>query len=203
MSVIQGQIGNKENFSASPLTFRLVAVSPCKALQSRRIDLAAGPTCGYLAASLHWIDVSQSEDHRKATLTGGDRVLLIVSAAGLLLLLAVAALIEPDRRGFGTHERFGLPPCSVRVLFGIRCPTCGMTTAWACLVRGRLTAALTANVGGTLLGMLAVVSLPWLLASAARGHWLVWVPNSTVVAWVASAILLATLIDWGFRLATG
>ena len=78
-----------------------------------------------------------------------------------------------------------------------------MTTAWANLVRGRLIDALRANVGGTLLGVLDLLAVPWLLLSAARGRWLVWVPNSTAAAWTATLIMIVTLIDWGVRLMTG
>ena len=124
-------------------------------------------------------------------------------ALGLLALLAVAAFLRPDPRGLGTHQQFGLPPCTFRFFFGRPCPTCGMTTSWAHLVRGQLIGALRASVGGTLLGALAVVSVPWLVVSAARGRWLGWAPNGTTVGWVASAILLVTLIDWGIRLAAG
>jgi hypothetical protein len=91
----------------------------------------------------------------------------------------------------------------MRFLFGIRCPTCGMTTAWACLVRGQVISALRANVGGALLAAIAIVSVPWLFASAALGRWLGWAPNSRVMAWAGSALVLITLIDWAVRLAVG
>ena len=140
---------------------------------------------------------------RQIPLSGRDRLTAGVLALGLLALLAVAAFLKPDPRGLGTHQQFGLPPCTFRFLFGRPCPTCGMTTSWAHLVRGQLIGALRASVGGTLLGALAVVSVPWLVVSAARGRWLGWAPNGTTVGWVASAILLVTLIDWGIRLAAG
>jgi hypothetical protein len=125
-------------------------------------------------------------------------------ALGLLSLLAVAALfLEPNPRRLGTHRQFGLPPCTFMFVFGRPCPTCGMTTSWAHLVRGQPIGALKANVGGALLAALAVVGVPWLGVSAVRGRWIGWAPNSIVVAWVGSAILLVTLIDWGIRLATG
>ncbi len=124
-------------------------------------------------------------------------------ALGLLALLAVAALLKPDPRGLGTHQQFGLPPCTFRFLFGWPCPSCGMTTSWAHVVRGQLIGALKVNVGGTLLATLAVVAVPWLMLCAALGRWLGRAPESIVVAWVGSAILLVTLIDWGVRLATG
>ncbi len=126
-----------------------------------------------------------------------------VLALGLLSLLAVAALLKPDPRGLGTHQQFGLPPCTFRFLFGRPCPSCGMTTSWAHVVRGQLIGALKANLGGTLLATLAVVVAPWLMLCAALGRWLGRAPKSIVVAWVGSAILLVTLIDWGVRLATG
>ena len=54
---------------------------------------------------------------------------------------------------------------------------CGMTTAWAHLVRGQWLAACRANVGGVLLGLLAMVGAPWLLGSACQGRWWGWTPT--------------------------
>ena len=121
-------------------------------------------------------------------------------AIGLLALLGVAAIVRPDAQGRGTHQQFGLPPCTFRVVFGLPCPTCGMTTAWAYLVRGELGSAFAANVGGALTGMLAVALVPWLLCSAAWGRWLGRALNSKVVGWMAVGITLVTLIDWSLRL---
>jgi hypothetical protein len=78
-----------------------------------------------------------------------------------------------------------------------------MTTSWACLVRGELIEALRANVGGTLLGLVDMIAVPWLLVSAARGRWLGWAPNSVAAAWIATSIAIVTLIDWGVRLMIG
>jgi hypothetical protein len=147
--------------------------------------------------------VVETGKFRQIPLSGRDRLTASVLALGLLALLAVAAFLKPDPRGLGTHQQFGLPPCTFRFFFGRPCPSCGMTTSWAHLVRGQLIGALRASVGGTLLGTLAMVSVPWLVVSAARGRWLGWAPNGTTVGWVASAILLVTLIDWGIRLAAG
>ena len=97
----------------------------------------------------------------------------------------------------------GLPPCTFLVLFGHRCPSCGMTTAWAHLGRGQVVAAFGANVGGALLGLLAMAAEPWLILSAVRGRWLGWVPNADVFAWVLTGIVVVTLIDWGVRMLAG
>ena len=126
-----------------------------------------------------------------------------MAALGLMTLLTVAAILEPSPLGHGTHRQLGLPPCTFWALFGRPCPTCGMTTAWAHLVRGQGVNALRANVGGTLLGMLAFVAVPWLLASAGRGVWCGASPNGTAAAWISTTILVVTLIDWAIRLLSG
>jgi len=78
-----------------------------------------------------------------------------------------------------------------------------MTTSWAHLVRGELIGALRANAGGTLLGIMAMVAVPWLSVSAVAGRWIGWVPKAIVVAWAASAVVLVTLVGWVIRLAAG
>ena len=124
-------------------------------------------------------------------------------ASALAVPLIVACTLNPDPTGHGTHRQLGMPPCSMVVLFGHRCPACGMTTAWAHLVRGQLVGAFRANVGGALLGILDLVAVPWLLASAWRQRWIGLVPNTTALAWVIGSIMVVTLIDWAVRLAMG
>jgi hypothetical protein len=121
----------------------------------------------------------------------------------LAVPLAVACFLTPDPHNRGTHQQLGLPPCTIVVLFGHRCPACGMTTAWAHLVRGHWLGALRANVGGALLAVLDLLAVPWLLASAARGRWLGWVPDANVLAWVIASIMVVTLIDWSVRMIAG
>jgi hypothetical protein len=124
----------------------------------------------------------------------------ILLALGLAGLLGVAAGLKPEPCGHGTHEQLGLPPCSFSVLFHRPCPSCGMTTAWACLVRAQPGDALRANAGGTLLAILAAAGVPWLLASAAAGRWLGWKPRAATAAWLGSGIAAVTLVQWMWRL---
>ncbi|NQU25337.1 MAG: DUF2752 domain-containing protein [Candidatus Nealsonbacteria bacterium] len=132
-----------------------------------------------------------------------DRATSAAVAAGLLFSLGLAVWLQPAPERMGTHQQLGLPRCTFRVLFGMPCPTCGMTTSWAHMVRGQVPSALRANVGGTLLAVVAVAAVPWLLISAIRGRWVGWAPNSIVAAWVAAVIVLIVLVDWSIRLATG
>ncbi len=138
----------------------------------------------------------------EAALTGQSRRWAALLGLGLLAPLVVACLLDPDPRGRGTHEQLGFPPCSFVFLFGVPCPTCGMTTSWAHLVRGHVLDALRANAGGTLLAALDLAASAWLLASAARRRWLVRPPGALAGAAIAGVVLFVTLVDWALRLWT-
>jgi|GEM_PF-627787 len=76
-------------------------------------------------------------------------------AAGLtgvvVTLLVTATNLAPSRRHLGTHQQLGLPPCGFMMMTGLPCPTCGMTTAFSCAVRGQLIEAARAQVAGLVL----------------------------------------------------
>ena len=103
-------------------------------------------------------------------LTRSRRFALLALAFALAGVLGVARWLEPDQRGFGTHEQFGLPPCAFRVLTGMPCPACGLTTSFAYAVRGQLQNAAAANVAGLLLAVGVAGMIPWSMASAVVGR---------------------------------
>ena len=108
----------------------------------------------------------------------------------------VAVSLSPDPRGYGTHQRLGFPPCSIRSLFGIPCPTCGMTTSFANFVRGRFVESVRANVAGFLLACVCAVQIPWCLASLRSGRmWRVSRPQSCLM-WVLAGILGLSIVQW-------
>lgn len=169
-----------------------------------RIDLADSPASRYPPPPpLGSSSVPSPTSPKAASLAPGQRVGLALLGLGLLAPWCAAALLHPDPRGFGTHQQLGLPPCSAEALFGVRCPSCGMTTAWACLVRFRPIHALRANVGGTLLGLIDLAAAPWLLASALRGRWLGGAPTSGAWLALAGTVLAVTFLDWVVRLLAG
>ncbi|OYP34481.1 hypothetical protein CGZ80_15475 [Rhodopirellula sp. MGV] len=105
----------------------------------------------------------------------------------------------PNASGLGTHQSLGLPPCSIRVLFGIRCPMCGMTTSWANLVRGQVWAAASASVTGCLLAFYSLYALFLAVQSAVLGM----LPSPSQVrtaTWVLIGIQLLIVAEWLYRL---
>ena len=125
---------------------------------------------------------------------------LAACGLGLAVLLVTAASLSPDPSGMGTHQQLGLRQCLMRQVVGIRCPSCGMTTSWAHMTRGNIVAAFKANCGGALLAVLAAISVPPLVVSAALGKWWPVNPNLKVAATLAATVVGVTLLDWGYRL---
>lgn len=142
----------------------------------------------------------QAEHVGHAVLRRSARYRLLLVAAALAFPLGVACWLVPDPRGEGTHEQLGLPGCGFRTQFGVRCPTCGMTTAWAFMVRLEIGSAVRANVAGALLAMLDAASVAWLVVCGARGRWWPAPPNPTALAWLLAALAAVALGEWVVRL---
>lgn len=116
-----------------------------------------------------------------------------------LALLVVASVLRPAADGLGTHQQLGLPPCSMRVLLGVRCPACGMTTSWSHFMRGDWVASLQSNIGGFGLALTTIFFSPIAITSAIRGRW----PSakfqrSLVVTLLAIAAV--TGVEWTVRM---
>jgi hypothetical protein len=94
------------------------------------------------------------------------RCVLLVATSGVIGLLGLARKLEPDPRGFGTHVQLGLRSCSFLRMTGRPCPTCGMTTSFAWVVRGRLDRGWQANPAGCVLALLSLPLAAWLCGSA-------------------------------------
>ncbi len=119
-------------------------------------------------------------------------------AASAALVLLLAAWLEPDSRGHGTHTQLGLPPCGFWLLTGSPCPGCGLTTAFAHAIRGQWALAADANAFGLLLFVVVCAALPLALLGVSRGwsvdevlerfsigRWALAVAGGGVAMWVA------------------
>jgi hypothetical protein len=128
------------------------------------------------------------------------RAMLIVWSLAVIAGFTVAYRLEPDPRGFGTHQRLGLPPCTIRAVFGIPCPSCGMTTSFANITKGHWQAAARANVAGLLLSLICAVLVPWCWLSAFYGR-LCWVQRPVhFAAIILVAVSGLATVEWMLRL---
>lgn len=129
-----------------------------------------------------------------------SRGICLLVSMGLTTLVVVAFRLTPEPGGLGTHQQLGLPPCSIRLLYGIRCPACGMTTSWAHLTQMEFIAALSSNVAGVLLGLVTAIAIPLLAWMSITGK----VTNGAT-SWGFAiglvAVLVISVIEWIVRIA--
>jgi len=133
--------------------------------------------------------------------TQSERLGLFGIGLLLLVLLIVAAWLKPNPAGLGTHTQLGLPGCTMYTLLGIRCPGCGMTTSWAYTLKGDLSSALHANVGGVLLCFLAVATFPSLMWISIRGRPFTKRWFTQVAITVLLIAIFISILEWLIRLA--
>lgn len=157
-------------------------------VQLSRGDVEEKPTC------------AAQEARRTAWWTLKQRFQVGTIGLGLLGMLLLARWLRPAAEGFGTHQQLGLPPCTMVLMFGKRCPTCGITTSWAYSTRGSIWNALRASVSGTFLAGLAAVAVPWLMVSAWRGRWTLLIPTATHMVAVFALVWLGLVGEWIIRL---
>ncbi|MBX3462082.1 MAG: DUF2752 domain-containing protein [Planctomycetes bacterium] len=128
-----------------------------------------------------------------------DRCAAAVVVGGVAAVTLVLRGVQPDGRGFGTHEQLGLEPCGWPLAYGIPCPTCGVTTAACHLVHGNLLAAFATQPFGATLMLTALLAALHAAACLVRrrsfADLLVRLPVRRLFAG-AVALLLAT---WGWK----
>lgn len=142
-----------------------------------------------------------AQESRAARLTPGRRLLSGAIAAVLLAWLVVGSALTPHPTGMGTHRQLGMPPCGWLVSFRKPCPTCGMTTAFSAVCRGRLVEALRAQPFAAVLAV-GVAAGFWACVHSAVTGW----GSGGVYAFLLRprwiwAMLALLAVSWGIRLA--
>ena len=132
-----------------------------------------------------------------------ERWAAALGAAFIVVLFVVARIIVPSESGYGSHQSLGLPACTSVTLLGMRCPTCGMSTAWANFVRGRWASAVHANVTGLALAITALPVGVWLYLAAVEGRWRLVKPSPKLVMAAQLVFIIAALAEWIIRLWMG
>ncbi len=127
---------------------------------------------------------------------------VILTLAGLvgLTLLLLALWLHPNPNGYGTHQQLGLPPCTIQFWFGIPCPSCGGTTAFAHFVRGEWGSALRANAASSLFAGLCAIGFPWSWASAWQRRYLGTRDIQLTLVVVLLTLTVVATVQWVGRL---
>ena len=132
---------------------------------------------------------------------------LAAALAAPLLLLGFGLWLAPDSRGFGTHEKLGLPPCLLMEWFHVPCPGCGVTTSVALAAKGRFLESAKNQPFGLLVALAIPVAAVWALAGHLRGRDLYRDLMSIRVGawtwWLAGAIALAWAYKFAVVVSTG
>jgi hypothetical protein len=138
------------------------------------------------------------------------RLALLMVGALLAGVFGIAFYLNPyaadgTPRTMATHTQLGMPPCNFVIMTGKPCPSCGMTTSFALLVRGDVGASLRANWAGTLIAALWAVTMVWAIASGIRGRAL-FVPRGRgelILTAGVGAVLVLMLARWVAVLISG
>lgn len=141
-------------------------------------------------------------------LAGWVRGALLGLALGLIVVFALACWLDPyEADGTplrqATHQQLGLPPCTFYGVTGLACPSCGMTTSFALLVRGDLVNAFRANSVGLLLALAGLGLIPWCLVSAFRRQTLFVRSLEKTATYVVLGFLALMILRWSVVLLLG
>lgn len=97
-------------------------------------------------------------------------LVLALACAAPFAVLALGLALEPDARGFGTHEQLGAGPCPPLARWNLPCPGCGVTTALVHAAQGEPVRALAAQPLGFALALAALLAAPLALVLHRRGR---------------------------------
>jgi len=109
-----------------------------------------------------------------------------------ITLLVLASLIDPDRRGHGTHEQLGLPPCGIAEVYDRPCPSCGYTTTFAYSVRFQWLRAIINQPFAFIVFLFTVAGIPTALRVIVKG-WSILYASQT---WPWTRIVLGGIALW-------
>lgn len=140
--------------------------------------------------------IYRSPEHERAQVRMRAMVAVVLSAA----LLGVAAWMTPDPKGFDTHTQLGLPRCGWPSAYGIPCPTCGMTTSFSLMVRGRLVQSFTTQPLGAMLALATFgVLLLGIWALITGRSWRLNTYRCTPLRIIFGGVVI-TLAAWGYKI---
>ncbi len=119
------------------------------------------------------------------------------------VVLGVAATLDADPLGHGTHKQLGLGTCTILAMTGWPCPMCGMTTTFTHMAHGSPIEAVLTQPFGVLLFLLTLATAVLSLVELVRPHqrflriWS-WVEQRETA--IAGGLMLGLLLGWIYKL---
>jgi hypothetical protein len=153
-----------------------------------------------------WIESEAGEAGARPRLPlvhpAADLTAAAVTVAAAAAIVALLWPLEPAAAGHGTHEQLGWGACSWPGLYGMPCPTCGVTTAACHLLHFEPLAAIATQPFGAALAGSGLVAAGLALARIFAGR-----PFVPVLArWVTPRMLAGALglfaAAWGYKILT-
>lgn len=131
----------------------------------------------------------------------GSRAAWVTLLLGVLGVLTLSAVLEPSPSGHGTHTQLGLPPCGFFSVTGLRCPGCGLTTAFAHMVRLDIVEAVSANPLGVVLFVIMVATVPVSMAAVVRRRTIDDVLRRPFTGRLAAVVIVSAVLTVAVRAA--
>lgn len=130
----------------------------------------------------------------------GARLMGALFALAALTVLTLAARLQPDPSGVGTHHQLGLPPCGLLLMTGVPCMTCGMTTSFTELAHGHVLRSVIAQPAGTVLAILTAATF-WIGSYiAVTGRPSARLLNMVPWARICFTVLGIVLVAWIYKI---
>ena len=155
------------------------------------------------------MDVSLPSDRPTRLYTAGrvtsaapvlTRLIALGVSATCLTVLIVAASLNPNPSGVGSHKSLGLQSCALLDRAGMPCPSCGMTTSFTWFAHGNLLASFYVQPMGMVLAFLsagAVWAGAYIAISGRPLHRLMTLlPAGKLLIWILVFFVLA----WGWKI---
>lgn len=128
-----------------------------------------------------------------------DRTIAVLVVAPVAAVTVALASVTADARGHGTHELLGLDPCDWPRVYGMPCPTCGVTTAACHLVHGHPFAAfVTQPFGAAMMLAALLLGVHAIFCLARRRSFVDLLVRLPFWRIVLGAIVLL-LLAWGYK----
>jgi len=128
-------------------------------------------------------------------------IVLAAAFGGIAVLVVLGLVVDPDPRGFGTHEKLGLPACRPMEWWGVPCPGCGVTTSMALIAHGRPWDSFANQPFGFAFALVCVAFAAWAFVQALRGRDLSKAVVDLRVGRLVLALVVLMAAAWIYKIA--